>query len=123
MSPVDRIGACARISLLRAIGFATLAIGTTVTALSWDPPLALMTGAALTAMTAAVLFYKGATAPTRDYRRTEVWIMLDKQHGLAEDRAQQIIGGVLGALYRRYGGYALAVAVVLWLLSILARLA
>ena len=119
---MDRIHHCARIVLLRALGFTALGIGTVVIGLSWDPALALTTGAVLTAIAGLILFCKALCAPRRDYRRTEVWLLLDQRHDLREDRAQQLIGGLLSALYRRSAEYALMIAAGQWLLSIAARL-
>jgi hypothetical protein len=120
---MDRIHHCARLVLLRAIGFATLAIGTLMVGLSWNAALALAAGATLAALVGVVLLYKAYAAPRTDYRRTELWLLLDRRHDLAEERAQEIIGGLLGRLYRRYAEYALAAAAGLWLLSVAARLA
>ena len=109
--------------MLRALGFTALGIGTVVLGLSWQPALALISGATLTAIAGAVLVYKAATAPTRDYRKTELWLVLDRRHGLREERAQEIIGGLLGRLYRKSAEYVLMVAAGQWLLSVAARLA
>ena len=119
---MERIHHCARLVLLRALGFSTLAIGTLMVGLSWDLGLSLAVGATLTALLAVLLLYKGLAAPAADYRRTELWLLLDGRHGLAEDRAQAVIGGLLGRLYRQCAEYALIAAVALWLLSIAVRL-
>lgn len=118
----DRIERCARIVLLRALGFTALGIGTLLLGLSGNPALALTTGAILTAITGLVLVCKRHTALTRDYRRTELWLLLDRRHDLREDRAQQILGGTLSMLYGRAAEYVLVIAAVQWLLSVAARL-
>ena len=49
--------------------------------------LALKTGSALTLLMAVILLLKAQEALFQPYRRTEVWLILDKRHGLPEDRA------------------------------------
>jgi hypothetical protein len=56
-------------------------------------------------------------APIRNYKHTEVWVLLDKQHGLPEPRAQQVIGNVLRDCYLRHATLVAAAAAILWLLA------
>lgn len=86
--------------------------------LAFDPVLALRTAAILCSMATAVLAWNGWTALHHPYRRTELWILLDRQHGLPEERAQEAIGGILRACYLRHAEFSAAVALGLWLLSI-----
>ena len=46
--------------------------------------------------------FRALDAPSRDYRRTETWILLDKKVDLPADRVQSTIGTILQELYRRY---------------------
>lgn len=120
---IDRIKAAAKASLLRAIGFALLAIGSTVVGFSWDIALALETGAALTLLLCAILFFRALEAPERDYRKTETWLLLDRTKEWPPERLQKIIGSVLQDLYRRYAEVALIGAGLQWLGSVVYRLA
>jgi hypothetical protein len=115
---VDRIQVAAEISIGRAVGFGALAVGTVVLGLVFEPALALKTGSALTLLMAVILLLKAEQARSRPYRRTEVWLILDKQLGLPEDRAQRMVGQVLHDTYHRYARYCLAAAVGLWLLGL-----
>jgi hypothetical protein len=115
---VDRIRAAAEISIGRAVGFGALAVGTVVVGLVFEPVLALKTGSALTLLMAVVLLLKSAQARSRPYQRTEVWLILDKQLGLPEDRAQRMVSQVLHDTYDRYARRCLAVALGLWLLGL-----
>jgi hypothetical protein len=115
---VDRIRAAAEISVGRAVGFGALAVGTVVIGLVFEPVLALKTGGALTLLMVAVLLLKSEQARTRPYRRTEVWLILDRRLGLPEDRAQRMVSQVLHDTYDRYARYCLGVAVGLWLLGL-----
>jgi hypothetical protein len=115
---VDRIRAAAEISVGRAVGFGALAVGTVVIGLVFEPVLALKTGSVLTLLMVAILLLKSEQARTRPYRRTEVWLLLDRQLGLPEDRAQRMVGEVLHDTYDRYARRCLAVALGLWLLGL-----
>jgi hypothetical protein len=64
-------------SIRRALGFAGLAIGMVMLALSFDLPLALRSGADLLAVVAVVLFIIAWRTPGRDLRHSEVWMLLN----------------------------------------------
>jgi hypothetical protein len=115
---VDRIRVAAEISIGRAVGFGALAVGTVVLGLIFEPVLALKTGGALTLLMAAILLLKSVRALSQPYRRTEVWLILDRRLGLPEDRAQRMVSQVLHATYHRYARSCLAAAVGLWLLGL-----
>jgi hypothetical protein len=100
------------------VAFAALAIGTTVLGLIFEPVLALKTGGALTLIMAAVLQLKAEQAPSRPYRSTEVWLILDRRLGLPDAQAQRIVGEALRATYQRYAGYSLAAAAGFWLFGL-----
>jgi hypothetical protein len=111
---MDRIRFCADLSIRRACGFALLAIATAVAGNAFAPALAVRTAATLISLMAAVLTLMAWHAPHRDYRRTEVWILLDKKHNLPPHRAQEVIGGVLHDRYQWHADVTLAVAALLW---------
>ena len=62
-------------------------------------------------------------ATRRSYRRTETWILLGREHGLPEERAQPIITGILRDTYLRFAEYAAVITVVLWIAAFLFWLA
>jgi len=120
---LELVRQCAEVSVRRGLGFALLAIGCIVVGFSWDITLALETGAGSTLLLCAILFFRALDAPTRDYRKTETWILLDKRVKLPPDRMQKTIGTILQDLYRRYAEWMLAAATIQWLGSVAARLA
>jgi hypothetical protein len=115
---VEEIESAAEISIGRAVGFGALAIGTVVLGLIFEPALAFKVGGALTLLMAAVLQLKAQQAPSKPYRSTELWLILDKRLGLPDDQAQRIVGTVLHATYRRYAKVSLATAFGMWLLGL-----
>ena len=120
---MDKIRNAAEISVARACGFAALGISVVVLALSYDLSLALRAGAILTLMLLAVLVYRGHAAPNQDYKRTEVYLLLDRKLDLPPPVAQQIVGRTLRATYYRYAKVAGGTAFVMWAGSLAARLA
>lgn len=119
---MERIEQAAETSVARAVSFGALAISMTMLGLAYDAVLAFRFGAGGCLLMAAVLWLKAQMAPRRSYRKTEVWLILDRRLPLPDDRAQAVIGGVLHAIFRRYATYAACAAVFLWILSLLARL-
>lgn len=74
---------CIDLSIRRACGFASLAIGTVMLALSFDLPLALRSGAAMTGLLCCALLFVAWRTPRRDVRRTEFWsLFADRNPGI-----------------------------------------
>jgi hypothetical protein len=122
MNSYERIRELALVSIGRACLFGMLAIATFMFALLAWPGLAMRSGAVMFLVTSAILMLKAAQAPMRNYRRTEVWLLLGKQHDLPEPRAQAIFGEVLRSTYVQFAKVTAAAAVVLWLADVLIRL-
>lgn len=114
---MDRIQSCADLSVSRGCSFGYLAIATAMVGMAWDMSLAMKMGAIGASFMLVVLLMKGLRAPIRNYRHTEVWILLDKQHGLPEPRAQQVIGNALRDCYLRHATLVAIAATTLWLLA------
>jgi hypothetical protein len=111
---MDRIRHFADISIRRGCGFGFIAIGTAMVGMAWDVPLAIKSGAVLVSFMAGFLWWKSYQAPTRDYRDTEVFLLMERRHEFPEARAQQVFGNVLRECYLRHATYIAALAVVLW---------
>ena len=105
MRQIARIEDAARVSVLRALGFASLANATAMIGVSFSPATALNLGGVMTGMVGAVLAVKAWQAPTINYRRTETFLLLDRDTGLDECLSQRVVGDVLARLYHRYALY------------------
>ncbi|MEX2641873.1 MAG: hypothetical protein WD270_00360 [Acetobacterales bacterium] len=111
---------CADLSIRRAVAFGTLAIGTITVGMSFDAALAARTAAILTTLMSAVLLLKAHMAPRQPYRRTEMWLLLDRDAGgLPDEQAQRLIGGLLADRYRWHADATAAVALALWVMALL----
>ena len=91
----------ADIPIRRACGFAGLAIGTTMLALSFDLAAAFRSGGAMAAILCLGLALAAWRTPRRDMRRTEFWSLVTANatasllHGLPTSRAQALLAEVM----------------------------
>lgn len=92
---MDQIEQLADLSIRRACGFAGLAVGSTMLALSFDLALAFRTGGVLTAAVLVGLLTSAARAPHRPAKRTEVWMMLKRDDWTPPPEMAARIGPVL----------------------------
>lgn len=106
------------ISVGRACGFAGLGLFCLIFGLSYDPVLAARAGGVLTLGLAVILAGFAMAAPTRPYKRTELWLILAKDDRPAEPAAQMVIGAVLRRTYLWFAKKALLIAVVLLVVSV-----
>lgn len=112
----DDIRRHAELSVRRGCGFALMAIATAMVGFSSEPWIAVRSGAIFVLIAAVVLFWKGWAARARNYRRTEVWLMIEDAPALPRERLQDMIGGALADVYfghARIAAYmALAMCVI-----------
>ena len=79
----------------RACLFASLAIFCVMVGMSFSPRIAFQAGGFLTTIMAAILILKAHEASTKDYRRTELWLYLEKDERPPETYAQWARGDAL----------------------------
>jgi hypothetical protein len=104
----------AYISVGRACGFAGLGILSFMVGLSFEPELSAKSGGGLLLLMTAILVFRGLTAPTRPYKRTETWLMLDDADRPAPGVAQQVIGQTLRIVYLWYAQCCAGASALLW---------
>ncbi|WP_270937770.1 hypothetical protein [Falsiroseomonas oryzae] len=75
---MDLVEAVTDRCIRRGLAFAGLAVATVMLALSFDLPLALRTGADLSAVVAVVILLVAWRTPHRDLRDSEAWVMLNE---------------------------------------------
>lgn len=113
---MDRIRQFADLSVRRAAGFGLLAIALVVLALHFDRPLAMHALAVLLTIEAVTLYFCGLRAERVPCQRREIWLLMDGQHGLGENRVQRLISEIMRETFmayaRRMAGPALAAWVV-----------
>ena len=105
-------------TVLRACGFACLAIFCVMIGMSFDPKLAFQAGGFLTTIMAFVLILKSREALTKDYRRTEMWLYLEKDFRPPEAYAQWASSTVLRDTYLTFALWTSVVSIVMWVLAL-----
>ena len=106
-------------SALRACAFGSLAIFCLMVGLSFDPKLAFKAGGFLTTLMALILIYKAREARTKNYRRTEMWLLLPKTARPPEAYAQWATATVLRGTYLTFAYWTSVIAVTMWVMALL----
>lgn len=105
-------------TVLRACGFAVLAIACVMTGMSFHPRLAFQAGGFLTTIMAFVLILKSREALTKDYRKTEMWLYIDKEFRPPEAYAQWASATILRDTYLTFALWTSLVSIVLWCVAL-----
>jgi hypothetical protein len=104
--------------VLRACSFAALAIFCLMFGMSYMPKTAFQAGGFLTLVLCAILILKAREATSKDYRRTELWLCLAKEHRPPAATAQRLSATVLRETYLRVAMWAAIIAVGLWAIAL-----
>ena len=112
----------ALLSVGRGCGFAAIAIFTVMVGMSAMMPVAFAAGGILSLVCALILISKSWLLGERNYRRTELWLMLEDDDRPHQTIAPQLIINVLREAYLRFATYATACAVGMFAVSLLLRL-
>ena len=116
----DFLRALADKSIRRACGFGLIGIFTAMVGFSADPYLAVRFGAVMVTGVAVLLLWRGQRAPQRNFRDTEVWLMIrDTAPAIPKERLQRLIGAALADSYFQHARIAAYVAVAMWSLAVL----
>lgn len=114
----DDIRRYAELSVRRGCGFALLAIVTAMVGFASEPWIAIRSGAVFVLITAVVLFWRGLSARQRNYRSTEVWLMIESAPALPHERLQAMIGGALAETYFAHARIAAYVALAMCVIDV-----
>jgi len=110
-------------TVMRACGFASLAIFCVMIGLSFSPRAAFQAGGFLTMLMAAILMLKAHEALTKNYRRTEMWLYLPEDLRPPEAYAQWASSTVLSETYLIFARWTAGISIVMWVLVLLFALA
>lgn len=89
---------------------------------AYDLTLCFRSGAIGTTAIAVVLYYRGLAALSRNYKDTEVWIMLEDKLRPSTAKAQEMIGAALREIYLRFSFACAVGALALWSVTFFAEL-
>ncbi len=115
---MDHMRRIAYETVLRACGFASLGIFCVMTGMSFNPKLAFQAGGFLTTLMAFVLILKAREALFKDYRRTEMWLYIDKDFRPPEAYAQWASATVLRDTYLTFAMWTSLISVSMWALAL-----
>ena len=101
-------------TVLRACGFASLAIFCVMIGMSFMPKLAFQAGGFLTTIMSTILVLKAYEARTKDYRRTEMWLYLPKEARPPAGSAQRITSTIMREVYLTFALWTSAIAIGMW---------
>ncbi len=105
-------------TVLRACGFASLGIFCVMIGLSFNPQLAFQAGGFLTMLMAFVLILKSREALTKDYRRTEMWLYIDKSFRPPEAYAQWASSTILRDTYLTFAMWTALISIAMWAMAL-----
>jgi hypothetical protein len=107
-------------SIRRACGFALIGIFTAMVGFSGDPYLAVRCGAFLVTLAAVILYWRGKGAPRRNFRDTEVWLMIrNTAPPTPRESLQRLIGNALAERYFWHARIAAIVGATMWGVALL----
>jgi hypothetical protein len=105
-------------TVLRACGFGALAIFCVMIGMSFHPKLAFQAGGFLTMIMAFILILKSREALTKDYRRTEMWLYIEKDFRPPEAYAQWASATVLRDTYLTFALWTSLISIVMWAIAL-----
>jgi hypothetical protein len=108
--------------VMRACGFASLAIFCVMIGFSFEPRIAFESGGVLTLVMVGVLYLKAREARTKDYRRTEMWLYLPKELRPPHAYAQYVSSTVLRETYLTFAYWTAMISIAMWALALIALL-
>lgn len=110
-------------TVLRACGFGSLAIFCSMVGMSFMPRFAFQAGGFLTTLMALILVFKAYEARTKDYRKTEMWLYLEKDERPPAAYAQWASATILRETYLTFALWTSMIAIALWTIALLFGLA
>lgn len=119
---MDHMRRCAYASVLRACGFAALAIFCFMFGTAFDLQLSLRAGGVFTTIVMLALLYKAQEALTKDYRKSEMWMMLPKDLWPPEAVAKRMGNLVLHETYLNVAKYTALISAVMWAAALVFRM-
>lgn len=105
-------------TVLRACGFGSLAIFCVMVGMSFHPRLAFQAGGFLTMFMALILIFKAREALTKDYRKTEMWLYIEKDFRPPEAYAQWASATILRDTYLTFALWTAAISIVMWVIAL-----
>ena len=120
---MEALRRAAETSVTRGCGFAGLAITCVLVAFANQPVSLLKAAGLMTSLMTIVLFIQARAALTRDFRKSEVWLMLEPAERPLDPHAQWAGATVLHQVYLKYARITAAISVGAWVLALVLSMA
>jgi hypothetical protein len=108
----------AYVTVLRACGFASLAIFCVMIGLSFIPRSAFQAGGFLSMLMTLVLVLKAREALTKDHRRTEMWLYLRKESRPPQASAQRTVSTLMREIYLLFARWTAMISILMWTIAL-----
>jgi hypothetical protein len=119
---MEEMRKAAFLSVARACGFGMLAILCVMVGMSFNPRAVFQAGGILTLMMTFILILKARNALTRDYKKTEMWLILPENFRPPERYAQWATATVMRDAYFTFAQYTALISIAMWVLALLISL-
>jgi cell division protein FtsW (lipid II flippase) len=120
---MNHVEQAAEASVARGCGFAALGIACALIGFAHEPVALIRAAAVLVTGLAVVLGIQATRARGRPYKRTEAWLMLDPAARPPPEIAQRAVGVALEDVYHRFARFAARLALALWVVLFIVRVA
>ena len=111
---MDEMRQIAYETVLRACGFASLAIFCVMIGLSFLPRSAFQAGGFLSMVMTLVLVLKAQEARTKDHRRTEMWLYLPKESRPPQAHRAADDFDLMREIYLQFARWTAMLSIVMW---------
>jgi hypothetical protein len=105
-------------SVARACAFGILAIVCVMMGMS-GPRAMFQAGGILTLIMTLILVLKARSALTKNYKHTEMWLLLPKEFRPPERYAQWAASTVLRDAYLTFGQYTALISIAMWVIALI----
>lgn len=113
-APMEKLNQVALLSIGRGVSFSGFAILTVMLGLSFEPVLALRSGGILLLLLLAALLLKAHRAPLGDHRRSETWLLLEREDRPDERYASEVMGRALRDACLWFARWTAEAAAIVW---------
>ncbi|MCC6947324.1 MAG: hypothetical protein IT539_06085 [Bradyrhizobiaceae bacterium] len=120
---MEEMRKAAFLSVGRACGFGMLAIFCVMVGMSFNPRVLFQSGGILTLLMTLILILKARQALTKDYKKTEMWLILPKDFRPPERYAQWVTATVMRDAYFTFAQYTALISIAMWVLALIMGLA
>lgn len=116
---MEELRKAAFITVARGCGFGMLAIICLMIGMSFNPRAVFQAGGILTLLMTLILVIKARNALTKDYKRTEMWMILPKDFRPPERYAQWATATVMRDAYFTFAQYTALISIAMWVLALI----